>query len=207
MSRKRDRIDPRVIRTRNLLRGALIELIPEKGYEAITVKDITERATLNRATFYLHYRDKDDLLERGISEMWEEVAQRLPPPDVEDGRVAMGASKQATVKEFEHYQQHFKLYRALLGERGFAEFIHQLQEQVYQTYLKRARSTMDTFPEGLPPKIALVLRYHAGAEVAIIQWWLENDMPYSPEEMAEYMIDLHSNSLLEALDLELLSGE
>ena len=51
------KIDPRIERTREALRGALMALIEEKGFDAISVQDITERARLNRATFYLHYRD------------------------------------------------------------------------------------------------------------------------------------------------------
>jgi hypothetical protein len=54
--------DRRVLRTRAALRQALMELIREKGYEALTVEEITQHANLGRATFYLHYRDKDDLL-------------------------------------------------------------------------------------------------------------------------------------------------
>ena len=56
------KLDPRVIRTRSVLRDSLMILIREMGYDAITVQHITDRARLNRATFYLHYRDKQDLL-------------------------------------------------------------------------------------------------------------------------------------------------
>lgn len=53
--------DPRVIRTRQLLQQAFASILIEKGFESITVRDIAERATVNRATFYAHYRDKYDL--------------------------------------------------------------------------------------------------------------------------------------------------
>lgn len=54
--------DPRVIRTRKLLQSALLDLMQEKPFQSISVSDLTKRATLNRATFYLHYLDKFDLL-------------------------------------------------------------------------------------------------------------------------------------------------
>lgn len=53
--------DPRVRRTRKLLQDAFRELVHEKRFSAISVQDITERATVNRATFYAHYRDKEEL--------------------------------------------------------------------------------------------------------------------------------------------------
>ena len=58
------KLDPRVERTQEALSAALMALIEEKGYDAISVQDITERSRLNRATFYLHYKDKQDLLIR-----------------------------------------------------------------------------------------------------------------------------------------------
>jgi len=62
------RVDPRVTRTRKLIRDALTSLIAEKSFEAITVQDIAERATINRATFYLHYTDKFALLDALVRE-------------------------------------------------------------------------------------------------------------------------------------------
>jgi AcrR family transcriptional regulator len=56
------RLDPRVRRTRELLHGALRKLLDQKRFDDITVQDITEAATLNRATFYAHYPDKFALL-------------------------------------------------------------------------------------------------------------------------------------------------
>jgi AcrR family transcriptional regulator len=57
------RVDPRVTRTKNLIRDALKALLAEKNFEAISVQDIAERATVNRATFYAHFQDKFALLD------------------------------------------------------------------------------------------------------------------------------------------------
>jgi AcrR family transcriptional regulator len=62
------RVDPRVTRTRKLIRDALTALIAEKSFEAITVQDIAEHATINRATFYAHYTDKFALLDALVRE-------------------------------------------------------------------------------------------------------------------------------------------
>ncbi len=61
-------VDPRVKRTRKLLQQAFLELFQEKGFAAISIQDITERATVNRATFYAHFQDKYALLDSIIRE-------------------------------------------------------------------------------------------------------------------------------------------
>src|SRR5260221_14384268 len=66
-------IDPRVKRTRQLLQHAFLELLQEKGFQAITVQDITERATVNRAPFYAHYEDKYALLDCYIREHFQQM--------------------------------------------------------------------------------------------------------------------------------------
>ncbi len=75
-------LDLRVIRTKTAIRNALVELIEEKGFDAITVKDITTKANINRGTFYAHYQDKFDLMTKCQEEIMYEVSsiakQRLP---------------------------------------------------------------------------------------------------------------------------------
>jgi AcrR family transcriptional regulator len=72
--------DPRVKRTRKLLQDALMELLGERSFQSISVQDIAERATLNRATFYTHFEDKYALVDYMIRDMFREaLAERLPP--------------------------------------------------------------------------------------------------------------------------------
>jgi AcrR family transcriptional regulator len=71
--------DPRVKRTRKLLQDAFVALLAEKSFQAITVQDIAERATLNRATFYAHFEDKYDLMDRMIRDLFQETLQQRVP--------------------------------------------------------------------------------------------------------------------------------
>ena len=72
---KKNITDRRVQRTRKALRSALLELIKEKGYDSVSVEEITQRANLGRATFYLHYKDKEDLLVDEFNEIVNERAR------------------------------------------------------------------------------------------------------------------------------------
>jgi len=74
-----ERVDPRVKRTRKLLQQAFLELFQEKGFASISIQDITERATVNRATFYAHFPDKYALLDSIIREQFQQAAaSKLP---------------------------------------------------------------------------------------------------------------------------------
>src|SRR6266566_7781227 len=107
--------DLRVRRTHKLLREALVALIEEQRFDALTVEAITERAMVSRAAFYRHYQDKYDLVEQIFEEAmltmmhdidrgWSGASQDHPPD--------------AFVSLFEHFTSYGRLYRALLGEKG-----------------------------------------------------------------------------------------
>src|SRR5436305_1042448 len=122
MSKSEKRLDPRVIRTRNMLREAFMALIPEIGYETITVQHITNRATLNRATFYLHYRDKQDLLTHIIRGVVDELAALpLIPAD------SVGL-RGIFISLFDHVAKNAAFYRVMLQEPSVAPYVHQIDE-------------------------------------------------------------------------------
>ncbi len=73
------KLDPRIKRTRQLLQQALIELMAEKSFQTLTVQDITERATVNRVTFYAHFEDKHALLEYTVREMIKQELHKQMP--------------------------------------------------------------------------------------------------------------------------------
>jgi len=79
LKQEEKKLDPRVKRTRQLLQRALMELMAEKSFQAITVQDIAERATVNRVTFYAHFEDKYALLEYTMREMFKQrLRSQLP---------------------------------------------------------------------------------------------------------------------------------
>lgn len=201
MSKNGADLDPRVRRTRKMLREALVDLIPEKGYDAITVQDITDRATLNRSTFYLHYSDKDDLLARGFDEIWSELTAANPLPILEDGQLSLEGTLQTIASDFRHLAQHAELYRVMMGEQGVAQFIHRMRKHVYQSTEGRLRAVLGDLPQVSPP-IEMALWFVASAYVGLMQWWLERGMPYAPEEMASLIVQLYDITPFNAMGLQ-----
>ena len=108
--------DLRVRRTQKLLREALIELIEEQGFEALTVREITERAMVSRAAFYRNYHDKYDLVERIFDEAMQALFDAVAVP-------SSAHPPQIWIKFFEHIAEYERLYRALLGRIEAADAV------------------------------------------------------------------------------------
>ncbi|HEX5838453.1 MAG TPA: TetR/AcrR family transcriptional regulator [Anaerolineales bacterium] len=73
-----EKLDPRVKRTRSLLEGAFMEVVAQKGFQAVSVQDITEKAGVNRATFYAHFPDKYALLDYTVRQGFrQELEKRM----------------------------------------------------------------------------------------------------------------------------------
>ncbi|MFN8448305.1 MAG: helix-turn-helix domain-containing protein [Anaerolineae bacterium] len=110
-------LDRRIVRTRRMLRDALMALIAERGFDSISVQDITERADLRRATFYLHYKSKEELLLATLAELFEGVRQQveaLPPQPALGGKTNL----EMFVVIYRHIADYRALYRAILEGQG-----------------------------------------------------------------------------------------
>src|SRR5689334_5502011 len=119
--RKEDR---RKERTRQLLRDALLELIPEKGYEAITLQDITDRANVARPTFYLHFKDKQDLLFSSIREIYDDLVARQSDAHKHTSLTESVMSlKQSDASDFQHVADFADFYRIMLSDKGSIAFV------------------------------------------------------------------------------------
>jgi len=172
------KVDRRIQRTRRLLQQAMIELIAEKGYEATSIQDITNRANVARTTFYLHYSDRDELLFRSVRDMIEELLSAMQP------------GSEGTPASFEHIAQHADFYRAILGEHGSPAFISRLRDFVADAVRERMLSQI-TGPDKKPRvPLDFMTHYLVGAYVGVAAWGLHNEMPYSTAEMAQMVNDL-----------------
>lgn len=193
MSNNLSRLDPRARRTRALLRDTLLELIRERGaYNNITIKDLTDRAEVSRTTFYLHFKTINDLLFETMRDIYEEIALLM---EAEDEQYDANHSR-----DFEHVAQYADFYRVMLGPNGSPAFLMRLRQFLAAT---NARWLAEAVLEGQKPNIPLDLLgyYLAGAEIGVVHWWLENDMPFSPKDMAKMVKQVCFQGLYVTLDL------
>jgi len=193
--------DLRVRRTRKLLKSALIELTIEKGFAAVRVQDIADRAMVNRATFYRHYLDKYHLLDQYMREVYDMTASQEEIPVASAQYADFGKPPAGLISLLEHVQQHADFYRVMLGKQGDPSFVQNIQQHIE----KRFRSLL---PDGAlstqpnDPLLELCLSYISHAGVGAIVWWLNNGRAYSPHEVAIWLNQLSKANL----DLVLRAG-
>lgn len=166
-----DRNDRRVKRTQHLLAEALIALTLEKGYEAITIRDITERADVGYATFFRHYADKEALLQDVVEVVLGELLALLQQPDAD--------TQAQGLLLFRYVQQQSALCRVLLGSGGSIALLNRIRAAGVRSALLENTPRPDS-----PVPAEIAVNHLVAATIALIQWWLEHDMPYPPEQMA-----------------------
>ncbi|UOY91803.1 TetR/AcrR family transcriptional regulator [Ectobacillus sp. JY-23] len=182
--RKQDR---RVIRTKKMLRDALTTLMVEKGFEGVTVSDLTVKADVNRATFYLHYRDKYDLLTQSEEEIITELDEIVKVArEVKLQEVLMRDLQNDplpfVIEMFAYFHQNADFLKAVLGPKGDPSFQEMLKETIKRNMLQHLVSKLDTDKMLVP--VDYFIAYVSSAHLGVIQHWLESGMNESPKEMA-----------------------
>lgn len=182
--------DPRILRTRQLIRDAFIQLLQEMDVEKITVNRIAERATINRVTFYLHYRDIPDLLEKLADEMIEDISDVLGqiPADEEVNWNRM-------IQFLEHIAENADFYKVVLSSKRIPIFRDRLSMLLRDTIITRLDSRgseIGVLKSGIQKEI--LIWYDSAALIGTITAWLENDMPYTPAFLARQFSMIHTRS-------------
>ncbi len=180
--------DRRIARTKEAIRDALTSLINEKGFEAITVSDIADRANINRGTFYLHYRDKFDLLDQIKAELmhdFTEIVSQAPQINL----MAVGDDEEpmpVVVKIFEFLRDQASITHAVLSLTGEVSFKGQIKELIemnlsrigFFNYLKKE--------DWIVPQ-DFFITYIVSAHLGVIQEWMGNGCRESPRQIAIFL--------------------
>lgn len=171
--------DRRVKRTRKTLQDALIALILEKGYEAITVQDVIDRANVGRSTFYAHFVDKEALLLSQFEHLQADFERHFAEntgdsADLLDFSAVM----------FQHAQRYRRVYQAVVGRQSG----QLMQRHLEKTLTARLKNRVDRLWVGdrrqaVPPE--LLTHHLVSAFMSLMIWWLDHDLPYPPERMAQ----------------------
>jgi AcrR family transcriptional regulator len=171
-----EKMDRRVRRTRDALGDALVALIQEKPFDDIKVQDVLDRAKVGRSTFYLHYRDKEDLFMSDAEEFFEAISEALSVHGDRSDRVA-------PVREFFAHVREMKKFVAGLTASGK---MHENMELARGHFARGIERRLKELPKGkrVPAELrAATAHAHAGALIALLLWWINHGMKEAPEEM------------------------
>lgn len=182
---KGSKTDRRVSRTRHALREALLALMEERDYNAITVEEITARAGLGRTTFYLHYRDKEDLLLEELADLVHELTQQI-------ARISISQWQEEKLPQplilmiFQHVAANEKMYRLILDGEGMLQVTERLCSIFEEAARRLSQSEGELQELLLNSKVSMnfLASYFAGALLTTTGWWLKQGASYSPEDIA-----------------------
>ncbi len=207
---QKHKTDRRVQRTLQSLRTALLDLIKEKNYDDISIEEITERANVGRATFYLHYKDKEDLLLEEFSEAMYKRAQALSEipfsawlPNSEEGSDE-NKPLQPLLIVFQHIHEHSELYHLLLKNANSSRIVERIHKISTEAIVKFVENKMQTDPIPLlfEVPIEFFAAFFSGALLSVVSWWIKEDMRHPPEEVTKMFRSLFFRGAGKTLGLQ-----
>lgn len=170
--------DRRSQRTRQALHQAIMALMQEKRYEAITVQDIIDRANVGRSTFYAHYQDKDDLINSNLKDILDGLSHHL------DEHLDNSSHSIPVLALFRHVYNQQTLFKSIKGGQGLDLLLERASQYWHRKITEQLHSHLppDTKP-AIP--ISLIASHLAASLSTYLKWWMAQDLSPSPEKMAE----------------------
>lgn len=176
--------DLRIIKTRKLIRDAFVKLIDIKGFDAITINNIADMAMINRSTFYLHYTDKYDLLQQTMEEAIQNILQLVAPEaHIIDGKLEYDSFVQNISSILKAVENDALLYKIILNDKEMSGISKKFENALIEK--------LDIcFPDHILISRDLFLQLITSLYMSAIRWWLNNDMKYSTNFIAEQLVKL-----------------
>lgn len=173
------RPDPRVLRTHRALHDAMVALCLEVGYRAVTVDQLVERAGVTRATFYTHFRDKEQLLAAIADQVVADVLDRFE-------QSAPGADRLQML--FEDAERHPDRLRVVLRGEGDGVALRLFVERVAEVIAAIDAANLAAGSAPLAVDAQLAVRAMAGQITEVLRWWLDTDAAPFPRLPREQVV-------------------
>ncbi len=187
-----EKIDLRIRRTKKSIRDAFFELISEKGFDSVTVKDITDRALISRNTFYLHYEDKFDLLNKISNELMRKVYLRVSKDllKVKNLDFTIDCTAMLLISIQRVIDEDRELYRLLLTDPGTVVFADKIEKTI--------RTALDLIKGDIEGISDLSIEYIITGMKGVIRYWVTHDNMDVQTEAYNFA-RIHLGSILEII--------
>jgi AcrR family transcriptional regulator len=171
------KVDRRIQRSQETLIQAILTLMKTNHYDQISVQDIVQQANVGRSTFYAHFQNKDDLVIWGFQFILSKTAEYLQL--TEDNTITFDVTLL-----FKHAAGHYELYKTLIWGSGFELLIKEGQSKFSETVQQRLQDIADNENIYAVPT-PILAQLLSGSLLILLKWWLDEKMPYQPQEMNE----------------------
>ncbi|MCQ6559398.1 TetR/AcrR family transcriptional regulator [Paenibacillus mendelii] len=186
--RARQNTDLRVMRTRGQLKAALLSLLLEKTFDEIKIKEIAEKAGVNRVTYYDHYSSKEEILTELIEDVLNEYA------DIIEGMPVIPPSHGPSVEFMKtirlsvgHIKKHSDFYGIMLLKNGVPDFTNRLHDQMSQSLHQSVHQMARVHPD---IEFDLFVDWIIGGAIGVYKYWLQNGMRQTEEEISRQLLKI-----------------
>jgi AcrR family transcriptional regulator len=184
--------DRRSLKSQQALMDALLACLAEKPYDQITVRDILDRANVGRSTFYTHFQTKDDLLRAGFERVLNLLSDQIDT-GADDHSLRMD-----TTRVFAHARGHYDLYRTLIWGSGYEILTRDAHTLLKDKFMQKLGG-LAAGQSKSPIPLDVMCYSMAGSLLILLKWWLDQKMPYTPEQMDEMFQQLTMTKIRELL--------
>ena len=171
------KVDRRIPKSQKAIKEAIIELMSEKNFDDITIQDISDRANVSRGTIYLHYTDKFDLLDKLIASYINELHEMCDDSAELD-------YKSALLIWCKYFENNYLFFSTMLASKGAPYFRNRFLDLMV-TRLDYDVNVTEGINSGL--RKDAIQQFFGSATVGLIEWWFINEMPFSPDILAEHL--------------------
>lgn len=195
--------DLRTKRTRKMILEAFINLVEEKGYEHVTVSDIASQAMINRATFYAHFKDKQDVYDYIFKEAVAQFMIVLAPVQLgRTNQLQLHAIEQIITHIFEKIQANRVFFKTVLNAHGNEQLRKQISQILRSTYANIFDQVEIREKDFIVP-IDFIIEYMSSTFMASLHWWINQEISFSPKQMAQLIIKLVGSNHLKVLGIQI----
>lgn len=197
------KIDLRVKRTNKMIIEAFIKLVEEKGYDQVTVQDIADEAMINRATFYAHYKDKQDLYETIFNLAIEAFTSVLDLTDLVQGnRLRVKQIQIVLTNIYKNIQKNRDFYLTIMDTSANELLRKKLADILYDQY-SHVFDHLRITENDIEVPMDFIIEYMTSIFVGTLHWWLTTDSEMTPEHLAKLVIKLVGNGHLTVLGVDI----
>lgn len=178
-------------KTKQLIQESFIQILSEKTFESITIGDITKKAGINRGTFYLHYKDKYDLLEKIEQQLFDDLGNYIDRLQTKYTATHTFEKEQEYLASllFSFIENNSPILKIFLSEHGRAGFHLRFRD----AFMEKVRTNLEK-NEGFVSQLTVPLDYYlsfiTSAFLGLIEQWIQNGLDKTPEEMTTLYIDI-----------------
>ena len=181
------KVDRRIMKTKEAINNAFIQLMSERDFNKITINDISERANINRGTIYLHYTDKFDLLDKCIDEHLSNMLNFCNSTKTGEERLNIFHS---LLPMFKYFEENYLLYSSMLSNKGISCF----HDKMMRMSINGINELINLGKINQEYNKDVDIQFMASAFVGTVEWWIENDMPHSPQFMAQRLWNIFESN-------------